>query len=43
METLIWYVLGYAVMPVIFLAGFAVTAVVACFLFNVIGKEEPVD
>lgn len=37
METLIWYFLGYAAMPVIFIGGFAITAIFACLILNVLG------
>ena len=31
-ETLFWNVLGYSSMAMIFVVGFAMTAVIACFL-----------
>ena len=34
LESLIWNVLGYSAMPMIFLGGFVVTAIVACFLLE---------
>ncbi|WP_281646796.1 TIGR02808 family protein [Parendozoicomonas sp. Alg238-R29] len=34
LEWLIWNILGYATMPMIFLAGFAGTALVACILMD---------
>ena len=40
LETVIWYTLGYAVMPCIFLAGFAGTAFVACLLIDVLKLDK---
>ena len=37
-ETTIWYILGYITMPLIFIFGFAASAVVACFLLNRLSK-----
>jgi len=37
-ETTIWYILGYITMPLIFIVGFAATAIVACFLLNRFSK-----
>ena len=39
LESLIWNVLGYSAMPMIFLGGFAVTAVVACFLLEQLHRK----
>jgi uncharacterized protein (TIGR02808 family) len=38
LEAMIWNVLGYIAMPTIFIVGFAITAVVACFLLEVTGN-----
>lgn len=38
MEMIIWYVLGYATMPSIFIVGFAATAAVWCFLQEKLNK-----
>ncbi|MRI34780.1 TIGR02808 family protein [Endozoicomonas sp. OPT23] len=40
LETIIWYTLGYMAMPVIFLTGFAITALIACFLVERITPES---
>ena len=37
-ETLIWNVLGYSSMAMIFIVGFAITAVIACFLLERVGR-----
>lgn len=37
LEYVIWHILGYAVMPMIFLGGFLVTALVACFIIDRLG------
>ena len=37
-ETLFWNVLGYSSMAMIFVVGFAMTAVIACFLLERIGR-----
>jgi len=39
-ETFIWYFLGYMTMPVIFLVGFAGTALVACFILDRLAPEK---
>jgi uncharacterized protein (TIGR02808 family) len=36
-EILLWNVLGYSTIAVVFIVGFAVTAVVACFLLERFG------
>lgn len=38
LETAIWYILGYITMPLIFVVGFAATAVATCFLLNRFSK-----
>lgn len=40
LETTIWYILGYATMPLIFLIGFILTAVVACWLLERLGHGD---
>ena len=40
LETTIWYMLGYISMPIIFLVGFAASAILACFLLNRFSKES---
>ena len=40
LETMVWYTLGYLAMPVIFLSGFAVTALIACFLLEKLAPEN---
>jgi uncharacterized protein (TIGR02808 family) len=40
LEQMIWNVLGYASMPVIFLAGFAGTALVAIALLKTLGVKS---
>ena len=40
LEAIIWNILGYSAMPLIFLGGFAATAVVACFLIDKLEKKE---
>ena len=39
LEQMIWNILGYSSMPVIFLAGFAVTALVAIALLKILGVK----
>ena len=39
LEQMIWNVLGYSSMPVIFLAGFAGTALVAIALLKMLGVK----
>ncbi|ALP41206.1 TIGR02808 family protein [Aeromonas schubertii] len=39
LEHTIWTVLGYSVMPFIFLSGFVAVAVVSCWLLNTFGVE----
>jgi uncharacterized protein (TIGR02808 family) len=39
LEQMIWNVLGYSSMPVIFLAGFAGTALVAIALLKILGVK----
>ena len=39
LETFIWYTLGYAAMPAIFIGGFLATAAVFCFLVDKLGKS----
>ena len=34
LESTIWTILGYITMPLIFIVGFAASAVVACFLLS---------
>lgn len=46
LETTIWYILGYITMPLIFVFGFAATAIVSCFLLNFLSKgahSKPVE
>ena len=38
-ETLFWNVLGYSSMAMIFIVGFEITAVIACFLLERIGRS----
>jgi uncharacterized protein (TIGR02808 family) len=40
LEQMIWNVLGYSSMPVIFLAGFAGTALVATALLKMLGIKS---
>ncbi len=40
METLIWNILGYITMPLIFVFGFAVTALLACMIMNALEIES---
>ncbi|MGY0217750.1 TIGR02808 family protein [Endozoicomonadaceae bacterium StTr2] len=40
LEYVIWHILGYSVMPMIFIAGFAITALVACFLIDISQKNK---
>ncbi|MDO2949329.1 TIGR02808 family protein [Aeromonas simiae] len=42
LEQTIWTVLGYGVMPFIFLSGFLAVAVVSCVLLNACGVK-PVE
>jgi len=37
-ETLFWNVLGYTTMTMIFIVGFAITAMIACFLLEQFGR-----
>jgi len=37
-ESIVWHVLGYTMIPFIFLAGFLVAAVVGCFLLELAGR-----
>ena len=39
-ETLFWNVLGYTTMAMIFIVGFAITAMIACFLLEHFGRGE---
>ena len=39
LEQMIWNILGYSSMPVIFLAGFAATAIVAVTLLKLLGAK----
>jgi uncharacterized protein (TIGR02808 family) len=39
LEQMIWNVLGYSSMPVIFLAGFAGTALVAIIILKMLGVK----
>ncbi len=39
LENMIWHILGYAVMPVIFLIGFGLVAAVSLFLLS-LGKDK---
>lgn len=39
LEQLIWNVLGYSSMPVIFLSGFAATALVAVMVLKLFGAK----
>ncbi len=43
LEQLIWYALGYATMPVIFITGFLMTAAVGCFLLERINRAQAGD
>ncbi len=38
-ETLFWTVFGYSSMAMIFIVGFAITAMIACFLLERIGRN----
>ena len=40
LEHTIWTVLGYGVMPFIFLSGFIAVAVTCCVLLNAFGVES---
>ncbi|MBA6263130.1 TIGR02808 family protein [Colwellia sp. Bg11-12] len=40
LEQMIWNILGYSSMPVIFLAGFAGTALVAIALLKMLGVKS---
>ncbi len=40
LESIIWYTLGYMAMPVIFISGFIVTALIACFLIERMHPEN---
>jgi uncharacterized protein (TIGR02808 family) len=40
LEQMIWNILGYSSMPVIFLAGFAGTALVAVALLKMLGVKS---
>ena len=37
LESFFWHVLGYAAMPVIFIVGFIISAVIFCFLLEITG------
>ena len=37
-ETLFWNILGYSTMAMIFVVGFAITAAIACFLLERLGR-----
>jgi len=39
-ESIVWHILGYAAIPLIFIAGFLITAAVACFLIERLGGNE---
>jgi uncharacterized protein (TIGR02808 family) len=39
-ETLFWNLLGYSSMALIFVVGFAITAVIACFLLEIVGRDS---
>ncbi|MGI9282486.1 MAG: TIGR02808 family protein [Endozoicomonas sp.] len=43
METAIWYTLGYLVMPMIFLAGYAATAFIACLLIDWLKLDQKTE
>lgn len=43
LEQFIWYALGYATMPVIFVAGFIGTAVIGCFLLERVNSRREAD
>lgn len=43
MEQLIWNILGYLAMPMIFVFGFAATALFACLLLDLAGIEPVGD
>ncbi|WP_210394682.1 TIGR02808 family protein [Motiliproteus sediminis] len=43
MEQLIWNLLGYLAMPMIFVAGFAATALFACMVLDLAGIEPMAD
>ena len=34
LEYVIWHILGYSVMPMIFIGGYLVTAFIACFIID---------
>ena len=38
-EQIIWNILGYSSMPIIFLAGFTCTALVAVAVLKILGKK----
>ncbi len=40
LESIIWTILGYISMPIIFLVGFAITAVVTCYVIEATGHGE---
>ena len=39
LESIIWHVLGYTMIPFIFVAGFLAAAAVGCFLLELTGRE----
>ncbi len=38
LESIIWHILGYAMIPLIFVAGFLAAAAVGCFLLELVGR-----
>ncbi len=40
MENMIWTILGYTSMPLIFVFGFALTALLACMAMDLLGIES---
>ncbi|MEY8205129.1 MAG: TIGR02808 family protein [Bermanella sp.] len=40
LESIIWSVLGYISMPIIFIMGFAITAIVACYIIEASGHGD---
>ncbi len=40
LESFVWHFLGYAAIPTVFIVGFLVTAVVGCFLLEILGRGE---
>ncbi|MCW8885768.1 MAG: TIGR02808 family protein [Motiliproteus sp.] len=40
MENMIWTLLGYTSMPLIFVFGFVLTALLACMIMDMLGIES---